>query len=62
MISDTRSCLKNGSTKNSCVLDKGYNSHAAFLKLRSPGFYQISTRSGCMGGDFGLFAWGGSGK
>ena len=62
MISDTRSCLKIGATKISCVLDKGYNSHAAFLKLRSPGFHPISPRSGCMGGDFGLFAWGGADK
>lgn len=31
MISDTRSCLKIRATKISCVLDKGYNSHATFL-------------------------------
>ena len=62
MISDTHSCLKIGATKISCVLDKGYNSHAAFLKLRSQGFHPISPRSGCMGGDFGLFAWGGADK
>ena len=62
MISDTRSCLKIGATKISCVLDKGYNSHATFLKLRSPDFHQISPQSGCMGVDFCLFAWGGSDK
>ena len=30
MISDTHSCLKIGATKISYVLDKGYNTHAAF--------------------------------
>ena len=38
------------------------DAYSAFLKLRSPGFHQISPRSGCMGVDFCLFAWGGSDK
>ena len=36
--------------------------HVAFLKLRSPVFHPISPRSGCMGVDFCLFAWGGFDK
>ena len=37
MISDTRSCLKIGATKISCVLDKGYTSRGMGVL----GFFRI---------------------